>query len=238
MNSLAEFKQIAIANTLRSCQLFAGLPAADLNQIAEIAVVKSLEKGEYLFREREISRGFYIVQRGAINVHRVNAAGKEQVIHIFRAGESFAEAALATESGYPADARAVEPSQVLLIQKTGVLSLLKRQPELALRMLGSMSIHLRVLVGQLEDLTLKDVETRLANWLVKRCPNRDSDQPVTIELKMTKRVLAAELGTVSETFSRTLAKFRELNLVTVKGKTVTVLSPARLSMLLRRNLGE
>lgn len=238
MNSLAEFKQIAIANTLRSCQLFAGLPAADLNQIAEIAVVKSLEKGEYLFREREISRGFYIVQRGAINVHRVNAAGKEQVIHIFRAGESFAEAALATESGYPADARAVEPSQVLLIQKNGVLSLLKRQPELALRMLGSMSIHLRVLVGQLEDLTLKDVETRLANWLVKRCPNRDSDQPVTIELKMTKRVLAAELGTVSETFSRTLAKFRELNLVTVKGKTVTVLSPARLSMLLRRNLGE
>ena len=34
-----------------------------------------------------------------------------------------------------------------------------------------MSSHLRVLVGQLEDLTLKDVETRLANWLIKRCPN-------------------------------------------------------------------
>jgi CRP/FNR family transcriptional regulator len=218
--------------------LFAGLPAIDLNHIAEIAVVKSLEKGEYLFREREVSRGFYIVQRGAINVHRVNAAGKEQVIHIFRAGESFAEATLATEAGYPGDARAVEPSQVLLIQKAGFLSLLKRQPELALRMLGSMSMHLRVLVGQLEDLTLKDVETRLANWLIKRCPNPDSDQPVNVELKMTKRVLAAELGTVSETFSRTLAKFRELNLLAVKGKTVTVLSPAKLGSLLRRNLGE
>ena len=238
MNSLAEFKQIAIANTLRSCQLFAGLPVVDLNHIAEIAVVKSLEKGEYLFRERELPRGFYIVQRGAINVHRVNAAGKEQVIHIFRAGDSFAEATLATESGYPADARAVEPSQVLLIQKAGFLSLLRRQPELALRMLGSMSMHLRVLVGQLEDLTLKDVETRLANWLIKRCSNPDSPAPVTIELKMTKRVLAAELGTVSETFSRTLAKFRELKLLHVKGKSVTVLSPARLTALLRRNLGE
>lgn len=238
MNSLAELKQIAIANTLRSCQLFTGLPVADLNRIAEIAIVKALEKGEYLFREREISRGFYIVQRGAINVHRVNTAGKEQVIHIFRAGESFAEATLATQAGYPADARAVEPSQVLLIQKTGFLSLLKRQPELALRMLSSMSMHLRVLVGQLEDLTLKDVETRLAHWLVKRCPDPTSDQPVQIELKMTKRVLAAELGTVSETFSRTLAKFRELNLLTVKGKTVTVLGPAKLAALLRRNLGE
>jgi CRP/FNR family transcriptional regulator len=105
-------------------------------------------------------------------------------------------------------------------------------------MLGSMSMHLRVLVGQLEDLTLKDVETRLANWLIKRCPNPESTNPVTIELKMTKRVLAAELGTVSETFSRTLAKFRELKLLNVKGKTVTVLCPARLTALLRRNLGE
>jgi CRP-like cAMP-binding protein len=238
VNSLAELKQIGIASTLRSCQLFAGLPMIDLHRIAEIAVIKALEKGEYLFRERELSRGFYVVQRGAINVHRVSAAGKEQVIHIFRGGESLAEATLATAAGYPADARAVEPSQVLLIQKAGFLALLKRQPELALRMLSSMSMHLRVLVGQLEDLTLKDVETRLANWLIKRCPNPDSDHPVTIELRMTKRVLAAELGTVSETFSRTLAKFRQLRLITVRGKTVTVLCPAQLTKLLRRHLGE
>jgi CRP/FNR family transcriptional regulator, dissimilatory nitrate respiration regulator len=97
---------------------------------------------------------------------------------------------------------------------------------------------LRVLVGQLEDLTLRDVETRLANWLVKRCPNPISDQPASIELTMTKRALAAELGTVSETLSRTLAKLREQKLISVKAKIVTVLSPARLSVLLRRNLGE
>jgi CRP/FNR family transcriptional regulator, dissimilatory nitrate respiration regulator len=237
-SAFAELKQAVIANTLRTCQLFAGLPPADLNTIADISVVKALDKGDYLFREGAPSHGFYIVQKGAINVHRVNAAGKEQVIHIFRSGESFAEATLATLSGYPADARAIESSQVLLVQKAGFLELLKRQPELALRMLGAMSLHLRVLVGQLEDMTLKDVETRLANWLIKRCPDPAGDKPVNIELKMTKRVLAAELGTVSETFSRTLAKFREQKLVNVKGKTVTVLSPAKLSALLRRNLGE
>src|SRR5215469_1454555 len=235
---LAEFKKIAIVNTLRSCQLFVGLPQTDLEHIAEVAVVKSLEKGEYLFREGDPARGFYVVQRGAVNVHRVNAAGKEQIIHIFRAGDSFAEVALASPTGYPADARVIEPSQVLLIQKEGILELVKRQPELALRMLGSMSGHLRVLVGQLEDLTLKDVETRLANWLIKRCPNPQSQQPVRIELTTTKRMLAAELGTVSETFSRTLGKFRQQKLLTVKGKTVTVLSPPKLNELLRRNLGE
>jgi CRP/FNR family transcriptional regulator, dissimilatory nitrate respiration regulator len=233
-----DFKKIAIVNTLRSCQLFVGLPPTDLEHIADVAVLKSLEKGEYLFHEGDPARGFYVVQRGAVNVHRVNATGKEQIIHIFRAGDSFAEVALASSTGYPADARVIEPTQVLLIQKDGILALVKQQPELALRMLGSMSSHLRVLVGQLEDLTLKDVETRLANWLVKRCPNPQSDKPVRIELAMTKRVLAAELGTVSETFSRTLATFRERKLLTVKGKTITVLSPLALNSLLRRNLGE
>jgi CRP/FNR family transcriptional regulator len=73
---------------------------------------------------------------------------------------------------------------------------------------------------------------------VKRCPNPQGETPVKIELTMTKRVLAAELGTVSETFSRTLAKFRGQKLIAVKGKTVTVLSPVKLHALLRRNLGE
>ncbi len=238
MSTLADLKTFAITNALRNCQLFTGLPQPDLENIAAVTVVKSLEKGEYLFHEGDPASGFYVIQRGAVNIHRVTAAGKEQVIHVFRTGDSFAEVALAAPTGYPADARALEPTQVLFVQKDGILALLKRQPELALRMLGSMSSHLRVLVGQIEDLTVKDVETRLANWLVKRCPNLQSEAPVSIELTTNKRVLAAELGTVSETFSRTLAKFRRQKLIAVTGKTVTVLSPAKLGALLRRNLGE
>ena len=237
-SSFGEYRKAGIINGLRTCQLFAGLPAEDLEKIAAVAVPKSLAKGEYLFRESDPARGFYAMQSGAINVHRVNAAGKEQTIHIFRPGETFAEAALATEQGYPADACAVEPSQVLLIQKDGFLGLLRRQPELALRMLASMSTHLRVLVGQLEDLALKDVETRLANWLLKRCPEPKSLKAVTIELPTTKRVLAAELGTVSETLSRTLAKFRQQKLLSVAGKKLIILSPLKLDALLRHNLGE
>lgn len=235
---LSELKQAAIINTLRSCRLFAGLAVADLQNIAAITVLKHLEKGDYLFREGDPARGFYVVQQGAINVHRVSSAGKEQVIHVFRSGESFAEATLATQTGYPADARALQSSQVLLVQKPEFIALLRRHPELAMRMLGCMSQHLRELVGLLDDLTLKDIETRLANWLVKRCPEPEGQRPFQIELPMTKRVLAAELGTVSETFSRTLAKFRQQNLITVKGRVVTVLAPARLSALLRKHLGE
>ncbi|MBA2586613.1 MAG: Crp/Fnr family transcriptional regulator [Chthoniobacterales bacterium] len=234
----AKFRQAVIENTLRSCQLFLGLPAADILAITAFAVSKTLAKGEYLFREGARSEGFYIVQRGAINVHRVSAAGKEQVIHLFRPIESFAEATLATESGYPADARATDESTVLLIPKREFIDLLRRRPELALRMLGSMSQHLRVLVGLLDDLTLKDMETRLANWLLKRSPRPLPKGPVVIQLDRTKRVLAAEMGTTSETLSRTLAKFRDQKLLRVKGNTITLTKPRDLQQLLQSNLGE
>ncbi|MEO8350909.1 MAG: helix-turn-helix domain-containing protein, partial [Chthoniobacteraceae bacterium] len=125
-----------------------------------------------------------------------------------------------------------------LVPKADVLGLLRKRPELGLRMLGSMSQHLRVIVGLLDDLTLKNVETRLANWLLKRCPRPLGATPATIQLDCTKRVLAAELGTVSETLSRTFAKFRGDRLVHVAGKSITVLSPVKLDELLRRNLGE
>lgn len=232
--SLDELKMTMLIRGLKACRLFAGLDREDLEEVAGIASLRRLERDEYVFREGQRSTGFFVVQQGAVSVHRVSAAGREQVLHVFRAGESFAEASLAMEAGYPADARCVEPGQVLVIPRQAFLELLQRRPELAVRLLVGMSLRLRTLVGQLEDLTFQQVEDRLANWLLKRCPNPAGDKPVTIELTTTKRTLAAELGTVSETLSRTLAKMRDQRLLRTAGRTLTIESPARLQAFLGR----
>lgn len=229
-------RTVAIGAALRGCQIFAGLNPHDLELIAETVEVRRLGAGEYLFHEGDPADGFYLVQKGAVNVHRVNPGGREQVIHVFRTGETFAEASLATRRGYPADARAEEDSQVLLIRRDGFLAVLKRQPEIALRILASMSLHLRTLVSQLDDLTLKDVESRLLHWLLKRCPAPGVAAPVDIIIPGTKRGLAQELGTVAETFSRKLSELKEQGLIEVHGRVIRVLSPPRLEEVLRRNL--
>jgi hypothetical protein len=115
------------------------------------------------------------------------------------------------------------------VQKSGFIGLLKRQPELALCLIKAMGQHVRGLVALVDDLTLKDVKTRLANWLVQHCPNPDSTEPCAIELTMTKHMLATELGTGSETLSRTLATFRNQHLLSVAGKTITLLCPNKLT---------
>lgn len=231
-------KQALAASTLRQCQLFVGLSAEDISAIAAFLIPKHLEKGDYLFREGAAAEGFYVVQRGAVKVHRVNAAGKEQVIHVFLPNESFAEAALASAGGYPADAVAIEPTIVLLVPKRDFIELLRKRPELALRMLGSMAQHLRVLVGLVDDLMLKNMETRLANWLLQRCPQPLGNKPAVVQLDRTKRVLAAEMGATSETLSRTLAKFRDRKLLGVKGNTITITKPLDLQKFLQQQLGD
>jgi CRP/FNR family transcriptional regulator, dissimilatory nitrate respiration regulator len=124
------------------------------------------------------------------------------------------------------------------VPKLEFVELLRSKPELALRMLGSMSQHLRVLVGLVDDLTLKDMETRVANWLLKNCGRAPGQGEIEIKLGRTKRVLAAELGATSETLSRTLAKFRDRKLLRIKGDALILTRPLELQALLKRNLGE
>jgi CRP/FNR family transcriptional regulator len=168
----------------------------------------------------------------------VGLDGKEQVVHVFRPGESLAEATLAGDQSYPADARAVEPSEVIFIPRPDFLELLKTRTDLALRMLASMSQHLRVLVNALDDLTRKDVETRLAHWLLKRCPQPLVHAAFEIRLDVTKAVIAAELRTRQETLSRALARLREMGLIKSAGKAIRILDPLGLDAVLRANLGE
>lgn len=73
---------------------------------------------------------------------------------------------------------------------------------------------------------------------MKRCLPPFNDRPQTIQIDRTKRVLAAEMGTTSETLSRTLAKFRDHKLLRVKGNAITLTKPRALQELLQSNLGE
>ena len=218
--------------------MFADLSPEDLEQIASFVEVRQAERGSYLYREGEVVRGFYIVRRGAVSVHRLGADGTEKVIHIFREGQSFAEGALAGVGGYPASARVVEDCDLLFVPRAEFLSFIKSHAELALSMIASMSQHLRLLVNALEDLQGKDVETRLIHWLLKRCPTPRRAEPLEISLDVTKSVLAAELSTRNETLSRALAKLRDAGHIAVDGKRISVLSPLRLETQFRSNLGE
>lgn len=219
----------AIIATLRSARLFSGLSEHDLVQIEQCCERRSLEKHTYLFHEGDPVQGFFVVQSGIVNIHRVSDGGREQVVRVFHPGESFAEGVLAGMEGYPVSARAESAVVVILVRRAELIGLIRRSPEMALRIIASMSRHLHHLVMQLESVRDSSVSDRLRQWLLAQCPRPLPEAPVTIRLPGTKSLLAAELGTVAETLSRTLASFREHGWITVEGREITLASPARLA---------
>jgi CRP-like cAMP-binding protein len=221
--AIQNLRQTALIATLRQCRMFADLAREDIEAVAAGCVTRSLEKGETLFREGETAEGFYIVQAGQISIYRVSPDGREQIICVFRPPESFAEVILAAVESYPASAVALEASRVILVRKSRFRELICRKPELSLHMLASMSMHLKHLVQTLHDARSSQIETRLAEWLLKHGPATAPPEPASFVLPMPKKVLAGQLGVTSETLSRTFARFREEGILRVTGANIVLL---------------
>jgi CRP/FNR family transcriptional regulator, dissimilatory nitrate respiration regulator len=215
-------RRIMIADTLRRAPMFADVGPDRLRPIVEGCRLKSLGRGDFLFHEGEEAEGFYVVHQGAINVHRVTEEGTEQVIRVFYPGESLGEVVLVGDRTYPASAKATEPSQVILIPGRFFRQCIQADPDLALSILASMSLHLRFLVESVEALKLRQAESRVVQWFLRQWEERQLERAAepTFELPLAKHLLASQLGITSETLSRVFAKLRKLGLLDVSGKTV------------------
>ncbi|MFD2255451.1 Crp/Fnr family transcriptional regulator [Luteolibacter algae] len=233
MNRPEIIKRAALASALKRVPIFQGLPAEDVERIAGYASRQSLEKGEILFEEGGEVKGFYIVTKGLIKAYRIGEGGREQLIHLVHPDESFAEPAVAGLPGYPAHTRALGKTEVILIPAAEFLAHLREQSDLALRMLASLSRHLHDLVSTIENYKLRDAETRLLHWLVRRC---GGEERTVIKLGISKGVLASELGTRQETLSRIFAKLRAAGEIRVEGREIVIPDTGRLRRLFEQQL--
>ena len=196
---------VSAAETLRRTHLFANLPPDDLARVASLSATRRCGKKESLFHEGDRADGFFIVSSGRIKVFKVSPDGKEQVLHVIEPGQSFAEATIFEGGHFPASAEALADSELVFIPKKPFIDLLEKTPRIALRMLASMSKWLKRMTDLVESIALRDVETRLVQFVFEELRGRGvppADGAV-LELAFTKNVLASRLGTVPETFSRT-----------------------------------
>lgn len=209
---------------LKNIPLFAGLTEADLDTLLGIGRVREHPRGELLFSEGEEAEGFFVVLDGKVKVFKLSAEGKERILHIIHPGGTFAEAAIFGDGLYPAYAETIQKSELLFLPKQDFYDLLMTNGRISINIIAGLSKFLRQFAQQIEELTFKDVPSRLARYLLDLSRGRSA----TVELPISKSQLASNLGTVSETLSRTLRKLSEEDLIRVSGKTVEIFDFDRL----------
>ncbi len=207
---------------LKQCPLFAGLKEEDLLKIRAISVPKKMNKKEILFSEGEEAKGFYVLLVGKVKLFKISPEGKEQILHVVSAPDAFAEAALFLGGTYPAFAEALTDGQLLYISGKEFNQLIERNPKLSINMIVSLSHYLKKFTSLIEELSLKEVSSRLAQYLLE-LSSLGGKNSREVELDLTKTQLASKLGTVSETLSRTLTKMKSKGIIEVKKNRILIL---------------
>jgi CRP-like cAMP-binding protein len=212
---------------LKHNPLFSGLDEAGLRQIERIAQRRNIKKGESLFFQGEEARGFYMVLRGRVKIFRLSPQGQEYVMRLAGPGETLAEAAVFSGKSYPASAETLEDSQLYYFIKSDFIALIRQEPQLALNMMSGLSLLLRQLAQQVEDLSLREVSSRLARYILDQA--RQGSAPLAaglqVPLAMKKNLLASRLGTIGETLSRTLAKMKQRGIIEIVKDVVVIRNP-------------
>jgi len=213
------------SKALAKSNLFSGLTGPEIEQIRGIGIEKTYEKGELIFSDGQKATGFFVNLSGQVKVYKLSVEGREQILHIIKPPEAFAEAALFAGSTFPAFAEPLTPSRLMFFPKDRFLHLIQTNPQLSLNMIAGLSTLLRHFVDLVEELSLKDVGARLSAYLLDLASRsgqiRGGDR--VLDLEVTKTQLASRLGTISETLSRVLRRLQNHNMIRVEGKRIVIL---------------
>ena len=216
---------------LAAIPLFEQLSGEQRRRVAAAGFERSYERGAIVFNEGETAEALFVVLAGQVKLMRYSSKGRELLLHLVHPGQTFAEAALFAGDTYPATAEVVEPARVWYLPRAALIDLLRGSPELALAMLGSVSMWTRRLASKLELLTQRRVEERLALYLLARADTDHPESGATIELAQPRNLIAAQLGTGPEVLSRTFRRLEDDGIIAAAPHHVTVLDPAKLRAL-------
>jgi CRP-like cAMP-binding protein len=205
---------VRITEQLAHIDFFQGIDRASLDVLAGICVPKKARKRQILFLEGQEAHSMYLLVEGAVQLYRDSSDGREIVIRTIQPGETFAEAILFEHDHFPVSAVAVEPSFLLLLPRRQVSCLLD-DPRFRDNFIGMLMQKLRFLSDRILYLTAQDVEGRFRGFLETNYGRRER-----YTLPISKKDIAAEIGTNPETLSRLLARLRDDGMLETRGRSL------------------
>jgi len=177
-------------------------------------------KGEGIFSEGDEAHGFYVVLKGRVRVFKISPEGREQILHMVSKGELLGAVSAFSGGRYPAHAEAMEKTECLYLSRKDFLDLIKREPSIVMNMMANLASRLQYFTRMIEDLSLREVPSRLAAYILYHT----DDKTETFELDISWTQLASLLGTVPETLSRILKRMSNRGIIRVQGRKVYILN--------------
>jgi CRP-like cAMP-binding protein len=200
---------------LKQIDLFQNLSDDELKELEPYLVTASYKKKEYIFSEGDPPEWFFFVSKGKVKITKISHEGKEIILEIISPTDIFGGVAVIRGFPYPANAIAMENSEVMKISRKNLMRLVDRFPNLMYCIALQLGDRMKSSYDSLKNIALERVEARIAALLLKLAKKVgvESKQGLMIDMRLTKQDVADMVGTTVETSIRTFSKFKKEGLV-------------------------
>ncbi len=222
-----------VVELLGRVPVFSTLEEADLQRIAQLAVPRSFDAGQVVFREGDRSDTCYVVHAGRARAVHDHGDGRTITLATFGSGDIFGELALFEDERRSATVEALEPTSALAVLGPDMRRLMAEHPQIAMRLLIALARRLRESNERLARRSFQTVQSRVASALSELVaqaqpstspatgePNRD-EPGHDVPILATQADLAKLAGSSRESASRFLAVLERAGVISQgRGKLV------------------
>ncbi len=216
-----------VRRVLAQASIFAGLEPRQLDALASLTVRKRFRAREVVLRKGDPALQIYVILRGRLKTMTAGGEGRQAAFSIMGPGEVFGEVAVLDGEPRSATITALEPCELLIIQRNDFFHFLERSPQAAIKLLEVLARRLRRLSERVEDTAFLEVSGRLAKELLRlaeRYGQRVGDG-VHIELKLSQQELGDLVGATRESVNKQLRAWVSDGLIEQTAGKLVIVDP-------------
>lgn len=213
---------------LRNHPLFGDLPPAVIEHLGSYMKTRKVARGATIFAKGDPGTGLMGVLAGSVKVSVASTEGKDIVLNIFREGEIFGEIALLDGRPRTADATAMAPCELIVIERRDFVPFLSSHPDVMLKFIEILCSRLRRTSEQVQDITFLNLPTRLAKTLLQLT---GGEEGTTARRKaaITQREISQMIGISRESTNKQLRAWEKRGWIRLERGGVGVLAPDKLA---------
>ncbi|MEO5330284.1 MAG: Crp/Fnr family transcriptional regulator [Magnetococcus sp. THC-1_WYH] len=212
-----------IEDKLKRSELFSPLSTGQWEQLRPGIMMQEVAKNGVLFQQNQPFTHLYYLDEGIFKLGLEMAEGGEKIVHIAKAGETFATALMFLDRKvYPVTAQAIKKSRVIGVNAAHFRKMLINSPELCMTLLGELSQRLSAHLGNVRNNCLRNAQSRVARYLLEELPHDPYGNHV-IQLEISKQTLASLLSITPETLSRSLSEFEKKKIIFMQNRQIQIL---------------
>jgi len=208
-----------------------GLDEVGLHRLNSAKVVRRYKKGEYIYHQGDENLGLWCLTQGMVSLNAMDSNGKSVVVGLVPEGATLGSRAFFAEEVHSTSARAVTALTCCFIRRDVVSELIKNYPVLARSFLRHISRGLREAHETILRGATLSLRGRLAHLMLlfeEKYGVATADGGRSFLLPLSRRDIAALLGTCPESLSRTIRKLHDEQLVRFNARKVNIPSVAKL----------